>query len=65
VAAERERLEKQMVEKRKHLQGARAKLENPNFVGKAPAEVVQQQRDLVAELENQIRIMEQTLQELQ
>jgi valyl-tRNA synthetase len=65
VAAEIKRLEKQLAEKRKHLQGTRAKLENPSFVGKAPAEVVQQQHDLVAELESQIKTIEENLRELQ
>ena len=64
VAAETKRLEKQLAEKRKHLQGTQAKLNNPNFLDKAPAEVVQQQRDLVAELQKQIRIMEENLREL-
>ncbi len=65
VAAEGKRLEKQLAEKRKHLQGTKAKLENRNFTDKAPADVVQQQRDLVADLENQLRAMEANLQELQ
>src|SRR5262249_62388972 len=53
VAAEIKRLEKQLAEKRKHLQSTRAKLENRNFVDKAPADVVQQQRELVTDLEGQ------------
>jgi valyl-tRNA synthetase len=65
VAAEVKRLEKQIAEKRKHLHGSEAKLQNPNFKDKAPAEVVQQQRDAVAELHNQIKVMEDTLRELQ
>jgi valyl-tRNA synthetase len=64
VAAEIQRLEKQLAEKQKHLQGARAKLDNPNFVGKAPAEVVQQQRELVADLQNQIEVIQSNLREL-
>lgn len=64
VAAESKRLEKQLAEKKKHLQSTQAKLENPNFRDKAPAEVVQQQRELVTELQNQIRIMEENLREL-
>ena len=44
---------------------AQAKLGNSSFVDKAPAEVVQQQRELVADLENQIRVMEENLRELQ
>jgi valyl-tRNA synthetase len=63
-AAEEQRLEKQLAEKRKHLQAARAKLENANFVSKAPPEVVQQQHDLVADLENQIQVLEANLREL-
>src|SRR6185369_11948396 len=51
VEAEKKRLEKQLVEKRKHLQSTQAKLENPNFSTKAPEEVVQQQRALVVELQ--------------
>jgi valyl-tRNA synthetase len=64
-AEEVKRLEKQRGEKLKHLQSARAKLENANFVDKAPAEVVQQQRDLVADLQNQIKAIEDNLRELQ
>ena len=64
LAAEAKRMEKQLAEKRKHLQGARAKLENPNFVSKVPAEVVQQLRDQVADLEKQIAVIEETLREL-
>jgi valyl-tRNA synthetase len=64
VAAEVKRLETEKAKKVKHLQGARAKLENANFVDKAPPEVVQQQRDLVADLQSQIQAMEASLAEL-
>ncbi len=63
-AAERARLTKQQAEKRKHLESAGAKLNNRSFVEKAPAEVVRQQRDLVAELEAQLRAIEENLREL-
>jgi valyl-tRNA synthetase len=63
-AAEEKRLEKQLAEKRKHLQATQAKLQNRNFVDKAPADVVQQQRELVADLEAQIRALETNLAEL-
>jgi valyl-tRNA synthetase len=62
--AEAKRLEKQLAEKRKHLQATRGKLQNESFVSKAPPEVVQQQRDLVADLENQTRVLEGNLREL-
>ena len=55
-AAEAKRLEKQIGEKTKQLEGVKAKLANPNFT-KAPADVVQVQKDLVVDLENQIRAM--------
>jgi valyl-tRNA synthetase len=64
VAKESERLEKQIGEKRKFLAATQAKLANAGFVERAPAEVVKQQRDLVTDLENQIRTMEANLQEL-
>jgi valyl-tRNA synthetase len=64
VTAEVKRLEKQKEEKLRHLQGARAKLGNSNFVDKAPAEVVQQQRDLVADLQAQLRAIEENLHDL-
>jgi valyl-tRNA synthetase len=50
--------------KRKHLQAAQAKLRNANFVERAPAEVVQQQRDLVTDLQAQIKAIEDNLKDL-
>ncbi|HEV3080359.1 MAG TPA: valine--tRNA ligase [Gemmataceae bacterium] len=64
VSAEARRWQKQLAEKRKHLQAAEAKLANANFTERAPAEVVQQQRALVADLQKQILIIEETLREL-
>ncbi len=65
VPAEIKRLDKQLAEKQRHLQASQAKLENPSFVDKAPADVVQQQRDLVTDLQKQIRVIEANLCELQ
>ncbi|HEX4610220.1 MAG TPA: valine--tRNA ligase [Urbifossiella sp.] len=64
-AAEAKRLEKQLADKRKQLDGVKAKLANEKFVASAPAEVVQQQRDLVTDLEGQIRATEENLKDLQ
>lgn len=64
VDAEIKRLEKQLAEKHKHLQTTRNKLANESFVANAPANVVQQQRDLVEELKKQIQTMEGNLSEL-
>jgi valyl-tRNA synthetase len=64
VAAEEKRLEKQLADKRRQLQGTQGKLANESFVSKAPPEVVQQQRDLVIDLQNQVRTLEENLQAL-
>jgi valyl-tRNA synthetase len=64
-AQETARLEKQIAEKRKFLQATQGKLANEGFVARAPAEVVQQQRELIAELESQITALDANLRELQ
>jgi valyl-tRNA synthetase len=64
VAAERKRLEKQLAEKQKFLGSTQGKLGNANFVKNAPPEVVQQQREQVADLTNQIAILQTNLAEL-
>ena len=64
VAAELKRLEKQLADKRKQLQVNQAKLENPNFVQKAPAEVVRQLREAVEEGQKQIAALEANAKEL-
>jgi valyl-tRNA synthetase len=64
VTWEIKRLEKQIADKRKSLEGTKAKLANEKFVSSAPAEVVQQQRDLAADIEKQIAAMEENLQDL-
>ncbi len=62
--AEVARLEKQIAEKTKFLEATKAKLANEGFVARAPAEVVQQQRESVTELEGQIAAMKTNLAEL-
>jgi valyl-tRNA synthetase len=64
IAEEVKRLEKLLTEKKKHLQGAEAKLSNASFVDKAPPDVVQQQKNLVVNLKDQIKVIEANLQEL-
>jgi valyl-tRNA synthetase len=65
VPTEIKRLEKQLAEKRKHLAATEAKLGNEGFVSRAAAEVVQQQRELAADLRKQIEMLEENLRELQ
>jgi valyl-tRNA synthetase len=64
LPAEMKRLEKLLVEKTRHLQTTNNKLANSSFVDRAPAEVVQQQRALVTELQEQIQAIEENLREL-
>jgi valyl-tRNA synthetase len=65
VPKEIQRLEKLIAEKKKALDAARAKLANEKFVSSAPSEVVQQQRDLAADIEKQLVTLQENLQELQ
>jgi valyl-tRNA synthetase len=65
AAAEAKRIEKQLAEKRKQLDGVKAKLANPAFADKAPADVVQVQRDLQSSIENEIKSLEELLKDLQ
>ena len=64
-AAEIKRLDKQIADKKKSLDGVKAKLANEKFMSGAPPEVVQQQRDLVLDIEKQIAAMEENMQDLQ
>lgn len=58
------RLEKQKSQKEKSLQGAKAKLDNAGFVARANPEEVQRVRDQVAELEAQLKVIEEMLRDL-
>jgi valyl-tRNA synthetase len=64
-AAEIKRLEKQLADKRKQLQGTQAKLENANFVKNAPPEIVAQQQAQVEELKKQIETIMANIKDLQ
>ena len=50
LATERERLQKELANLDKRIHGSQAKLGNPGFVGKAPAEVVEKERERLADL---------------
>jgi valyl-tRNA synthetase len=64
VAAEVARQEKQRQQKEKSLQAAKAKLSNAGFLERASPEVVQQTRDQVADLEAQLKAIDETLRDL-
>lgn len=63
-AEEVKRLEKQLAEKTKQLDGTQKKLGNADFVKRAPKEVVELQQQLVVDLQQQIKIIEETIREL-
>jgi valyl-tRNA synthetase len=64
VAAERKRLEKERDNLAKQISGIDAKLANKAFVERAPAEVVLQQRDKLAELRGQLMSVEDAFAKL-
>jgi valyl-tRNA synthetase len=51
LAVERQRLEKELAEAEREASGARRMLDNPGFLANARAEVVQRQRERLAEAE--------------
>jgi valyl-tRNA synthetase len=65
VGAERRRLEKDRDNITRQIGGIESKLANKNFVDKAPADVVQQQRDKLADLRSQLTSLEAAITRLQ
>jgi valyl-tRNA synthetase len=61
VQAERERLTKQKQTLEKGIAGIRGKLGNQNFLSKAPADVVQRERDRLETLTGELAAVEQSL----
>ncbi len=64
LSQERKRLEKEVHKKSQNLEGLRQKLENPNFVKRAPTELVQKQRKLIEEHETDLKKIQEKLSEL-
>ena len=62
--AERKRLEDRISKAEDQLSGVRRKLANESFVERAPAEVVQRERDREAEVAGQIEMWRQNLKDL-
>ena len=65
LAAEKARLTKELENTQKQLTGVQAKLNNKQFTSKAPAHIVQNQRDAAAKLEEKIQMLEQSLAEME
>ena len=64
VDAERTRLGKQLDKVQADLARARSKLDNPNFVNNAPADVVTQEKQRAADFERQIAQLNEQLEKL-
>ncbi|MFP4106399.1 MAG: class I tRNA ligase family protein, partial [Phycisphaerae bacterium] len=62
--AELERLTKQKEQLVKGIGGAEGKLSNENFVNKAPEQVVQRERDRLAEMQTELAAVEESLKAL-
>ena len=65
VTAERKRVEKELEKTQKLLQGKEKKLANANFVDRAPADIVQRERDTLAQLKDQADSLVAALESLQ
>ncbi|MCB0208079.1 MAG: valine--tRNA ligase [Anaerolineae bacterium] len=65
VEAERERVKKDLTFLEKGIASSRGKLNNKGFVDKAPADVVERERERLADLELQLAKVEQRLKELE
>ena len=61
---ERERLATQISRVTKQLESSRRNLANEQFVGKAPAHVVEAERSKATDLESQIALLSQNLEAL-
>jgi valyl-tRNA synthetase len=64
VDAERKRLGRQMDKVQADLSRARGKLDNPNFVNNAPADVVTQEKQRAADFERQVAQLSEQLEKL-
>ena len=64
VEALRSRLEKDLAKAEKEIKGLSGRLANPNFAGKAPAQVVEECRAKLAEAEAQATLASQRLGDL-
>lgn len=64
VGSLQRKLQKDLEKIRKELSGIRQRLDNPDFVGKAPAEILEKNRTQLAALEQQEAILQQRLHHL-
>ena len=64
VASERERLSKERARLQADIEKAQGKLDNPNFVERAPPQIVAQERDRLARVTETLRKVDEQLQRL-
>ena len=62
--AEKARLNKELAVARKDMEFINNKLNNPNFVSKAPEAVVQKQRDAAEKLADKIKMLEESIEKI-
>lgn len=65
LTQEKKRLEKEKLKKEQSLQGLEQKLKNPNFIERAPKELIEKQKTLHEEQEKELATIEQKLKELE
>lgn len=65
ISVLRNKLEKNLSKVEGEIKGTRDRLNNPNFVGKAPEDVVQKAKDALAEAEKQAEILRERLKRLE
>ena len=61
IEAEIQRLQKQLEKTRGLIQGKARKLSNESFIDRAPADVVAKERESLAQLRDQLQLMEEAL----
>jgi valyl-tRNA synthetase len=64
IGVERARLEKEISRLEGQLNSVRAKLENPNFAGKAPADVIEKEKDKQKNFQETINKLKTSLEQL-
>jgi valyl-tRNA synthetase len=64
LAAEKQRLEKELIQLEKFIAASEGKLRNQNFVDKAPADVVQRERDRLEDLKVQAQKTKKQMQDI-
>ena len=62
---EKDRLQKQKENLEKRITGMQNKLNNPNYVNKAPVNIVQETREQLAELQQQLKLLNENLKALE